>query len=164
MRPINYFVQSFWEYLGRAIPYLIVYGLVTGIISPIFHRGLLYGVSSLLLMAVTYGMFFLMITAISLCSFWLIQVWPLRPVLSALFLLLGGQAFPLQVLPAAFSWLIYNPFSLAGNQLTLLLLGKLSLDQIAITGGWTMLWTVAVLVLIKLTWHRGIRSYKGVGS
>ncbi|WP_203641899.1 ABC-2 family transporter protein [Levilactobacillus andaensis] len=164
MRPINYFVQSFWDYLGRAIPYLIIYGLATGIISPVFHRGPLYGLSSLLLMAVTYGMFFLMITAISLCSFWLVQVWPLRPVLSALFLLLGGQAFPLQVLPATFSWLIYNPFSLAGNQLTLLLLGKLSLGQIATTGGWAMLWTIVALVLIKLTWQRGIRSYEGVGS
>ncbi|MFC6261170.1 ABC-2 family transporter protein [Levilactobacillus fujinensis] len=164
MRPINYFIQSFWDYLGRAIPYLFVYGLATAIVSPVFHRGLLYGLSSFLLMVITYGMFFLLVTAISLCTFWLVQVWPLRPVLSALFLLLGGQAFPLQVLPPAFSWLIYNPFSLAGNQLTLLLLGKLSLRQVATAGSWAMLWTVVTLALLKLTWHRGIRSYEGVGS
>ncbi|WP_143463701.1 ABC-2 family transporter protein [Levilactobacillus enshiensis] len=164
IRPINYFIQSFWDYFGRAIPYLIVYGLTTGLVSPVFHRGLRYGLSSLLLMLITYGMFFLLITAISLCSFWLVQVWPLRPVLSALFLLLGGQAFPLQVLPSAVSWLIYNPFSLAGNQLTLLLLGKLSLYQIAIATGWAIIWTVVALAILKLTWQRGIHSYEGVGS
>ena len=164
MRPINYFIQSFWDYLGRGLPFLVIYGLATGFISPVFRRGLLYALSSLLLMVLTYGMFFLMITTISLCSFWLVQVWPLRPVLSALFLLLGGQAFPLQVLPPAFAWLIYNPFSLAGNQLTLLLLGKLSLNQILLAGGWALGWAVVALGILKIVWPRGIRSYEGVGS
>ncbi|WP_125579657.1 ABC-2 family transporter protein [Levilactobacillus cerevisiae] len=164
LRPINYFRQSFWTYLGQATPYLVVYGLAIGLVSPIFHQGWVYVLGSLLLLGVTYGMYFLLISLISLTSFWLIQVWPLRPVLSALFLLLGGQAFPLQILPHAWQWLTLNPFALAGNQLTLLLLGKLSQSQLWLATGTAVGWLLLAAVLLKIVWRRGIRSFEGVGG
>lgn len=164
LRPINYFRQSFWTYAGQATPYLVIYGLAIALISPVFRHGWRMGLSSLVLIILTYVMFFLLISVISLISFWLVQVWPLRPVLNALFLLLGGQAFPLQILPASWHWLTVNPFALAGNQLTLLLLGKLSAHQLTLDIGMATLWLVLALVLIKVLWRRGIQTYEGVGS
>lgn len=164
LRPINYFTQSFWTYVGQATPYLIIYGLAIGLGSPVMRMGWAYGIGSLLLIGLTFLMYFLLISLISLTSFWLIQVWPLRPVINALFLLLGGQAFPLQILPKTWQWLTLNPFSLAGNQLTLLLLGKLSQPQLWRDSGMALLWLIITTILLKKIWRRGIQSYEGVGS
>ncbi|TGD18132.1 ABC-2 family transporter protein [Levilactobacillus suantsaiihabitans] len=150
LRPINYFRQSFWTYVGQATPYLIIYGLAIAFISPVFRRGWGYGLASLGLIILTYVMFFSLISGVSLISFWLVQVWPLRPVLNALFLLLGGQAFPLQILPSAWRWVALNPFALAGNQLTLLLLGKLSVHQLTIDLAMAAGWLVLAIVVVKV--------------
>lgn len=164
LRPINYTTQSFWQYLGQATPFLVIYGLGMAFVSPIFHRGWQIALLSLGFLGLTYIMFFLLVSVVSLCSFWLVQTWPLRPVLNALFLLLGGQSFPLQVLPTHWQWLTHTPFALAGNQLTLLLLGKLSSTTLLTDCGWSSVWLAICGLSFRFIWRRGLRSFEGVGS
>jgi len=164
LRPVKLLIQAFFEYLGLSFPYLIIYGFVLVVSSETSSRSFAEILMTLALFAIIYITFFLLISAMSLVSFWLIQVWPMRPVINALFMLLGGQAFPLQVLPQSFHWLEYTPFALAGNQLALLSLGKVSSVQMLFIFLASISWSLVFLVLIKGLWHKGIHAYEGVGS
>lgn len=160
IRPINLLFYSFVQYLGSTFPFLVLYLAIflhTIIINP------MKGIVSLGCIAIIYFMFFLLITWISLCSFWLIQVWPLKPIFSACFYMLGGQLFPLQVLPSSFHWLTYNPFALAGNQMALISMGKLSFRSLLLDVIVAIGWIVILECLIQLEGRRGLKKFEGVG-
>lgn len=161
LRPVNILMQGFFEYLGRSFPYLLIYMGVFWVVKPISN--LLVGLGSLGLFLTIYVMFYMLVTLMGLSSFWLIQIWPMQPVFNACFFLLGGQLFPLQVLPKNFRWLLYNPFSLAGNQLTMLSIGDMSEEEFFRSFLWALIWILLLGVLIHLFWKRGNLRYEGVG-
>lgn len=162
LRPISFALKEFFEYLGSTFPFVLIYMLFFAFAIGI--HDLFFLILSLVLIVSVYIMFFLLVASISLCSFWLIQVWPLRPVITAAFLLLGGQSFPLQVLPNSLQWLIYNPFSLAGNQLTLLVLKRLTYKDVILDIALSCIWSFILIITMKLTWIKGLKSYEGVGG
>ena len=161
IRPVNLLYFSFTQYIGTTFPFLIIY-LLLFFINLITNPVKIF--LSLIAVTMIYIMFFLLITFISLCGFWLIQVWPLRPIFTSCFLLLGGQLFPLQVLPKFLHWTIYNPFALAGNQMALISMGKLSFQEIICDFLISFGWSLALMMLIKIVGRKGLQKFEGVGS
>lgn len=161
IKPVNLLGFSFSQYIGTTFPFLLIYLflLLINLISNPIKASL-----SILSIVTIYGMFFLLVICISLCGFWLIQVWPLRPIFTSCFLLLGGQLFPLQILPKFMHWIIYNPFALAGNQMALISMEKLSMQGIIsdflISWGWILI----LITLINIIGRKGLRKFEGVGA
>lgn len=161
IRPVNLLYFSFGQYVGKAFPFLLIYLIVLPFSMTTNPIKLII---SLLSIVTIYIMFFLLITCISLCSFWLIQVWPLQPIINACFLLLGGKLFPLQLLPSSIRWIVYNPFGLAGNQLALISMGKLSIREILFNFIIAILWILILNKLINFWGRKGLKKFEGVGA
>lgn len=160
IRPINLLYFSLSQYIGRAFPFLFIYSVI--LILNLITNPIKLLVSIISIVTI-YVMFFLLITCIGLCGFWLIQIWPLRPIISACFLLLGGKLFPLQLLPGSLRWLIYNPFGMAGNQLALISMGKLSIQEIFFNFVIAMIWGIILNKLIIFWGNKGLKRFEGVG-
>lgn len=160
IRPINLLYFSLSQYVGKAFPFLLIYMiiLVFNLISNPIKL-----LISIISVVTIYIMFFLLITCISLCGFWLIQVWPLRPIINACFLLLGGKLFPLQLLPNSLRWQVYNPFGLAGNQLAMISMGKLSIQDILFNLVIAVIWIFILNKLIVFWGNKGLKKFEGVG-
>ena len=164
LRPINIFGQGLFEYFGENLFYVVIFLVLFLIFSPLIHVSA--GLTCLAVVGtlLTVVMFYLMITLLGISGFWLIQLWPLRSVLSAMYLLLGGRYFPLQSLPQQYSWLTYNPFSLAGNELSMMYLGKIDAYQLMLNLSAVISWIVLFTIIIYFLWKKGLRHYEGVGN
>lgn len=163
LRPINIFLQGLFEYAGENFFYLIVFVTLFVVSAILKHNQTTMLFLSLVSIVLTIVMFYLMVTAIGISGFWLVQLWPLRSTLSALYLLLGGRYFPLRALPARYDWLVYNPFSLAGNELSVTFLGKVHEGQLLINIGTIVVWIIMFFLIINWAWKKGLRHYEGVG-
>ncbi|WP_395386975.1 ABC transporter permease [Pediococcus parvulus] len=164
IRPINIFIQGLFQYIGNEAFYIFAFLCI----SFYFVKSEYSSWASIILIFIfivcTYLMFYTCISCIALTSFWLVQVWPLRPVLTALFLLLGGQYFPLKVLPLElYNVVRWSPFSLAGNTLSTILLGHVDgvriLENILVSLGWLLFF----MIVYKFGWKCGLNKYMGVG-
>jgi ABC-2 type transport system permease protein len=102
---------------------------------------------------------------LALLAFWLTQVSVINQFYMMVFLFLSGQLVPLTFLPAPlqsatdwlpFRWLISFPVEV--------LLGRLTAGGI-LSGLLVQLsWLLCALVLLRITWRRGIRRYSAVGG
>ena len=107
-RPLSLYWYLFNYNLGLQTPLLLLYLIVLLFLvksaGPVFLL-LIYRLLSSL-------MFFRLMMVLAMLSFWLINMWPLRSGINAVYLLLGGLYFPLNLLGPVYQYLKYNPFSL----------------------------------------------------
>jgi len=166
LRPISILGESFSYYLGNKIVYIIIY-LVICItacfrnISFRFH----YMMGCMLFVVINFVMFFMLISLISTLGFRLIQMWPLRPVLTAFYLLLGGVYFPLDLLPQwIYQLVVLNPFSLIGHVMTRSMQGAYSTGEMFFYCIISALWIVIFRFFYERAMKRGLKLYEGMGS
>lgn len=164
LRPISILKESFANFIGSKLVWIIVcflfwqIGIIMGRLSVGSCVGLVFVVSN-------FVMFFLLLSVVSTISFWLVQTWTLRPVLSAMYLLLGGLYFPLDLLPERLSLVLqYTPFALVGHVTTKLFQGLYTDAEMLkfILASW--IWAIVFLGLYQYLWQRGLRKYEGMGS
>ncbi|MGK3963882.1 ABC transporter permease [Sorangium sp. So ce118] len=108
---------------------------------------------------------FLVGSVVGALSFWLVEMWPIKPLYASLMALLGGTMFPLDLLPPAIGDLVQaTPFALFGFVNTRALQGALSTREIAAYLAVSLLWNATCAALYQLLWRRGLRRYEAVNG
>lgn len=170
LRPISLLKESFAVFMGQKFIYLaifiVIYMFSLGSISiEGYNYDFLYFMALIIFALLAMVMFFLMISAISTLGFWLIQMWPTRPVLNALYLILGGLYFPLNLLPnSIYVWVQYNPFSLVGYQFSNALQGKLEMNTLLLSCVICLGWALLFFLIYQFNLVKGLKKYEGMGS
>lgn len=158
VKPINILGEYFSNYTGKKLINIIL--MVTVIL--IFKKSVSININVMVLIIVNYIMFFMLISFISTISFWIIQVWPLRPILNGLYMLLGGIYFPLDILPSKIYRVIkYNPFSIVGHFTSRAIQGEYTNFQIQEITLISILYIFLFYILYKILFKKGLKKYEG---
>ncbi|MBC7365901.1 MAG: ABC-2 family transporter protein [Undibacterium sp.] len=100
-----------------------------------------------------------------LLTFWFLEIQGFVILSMAIESLLGGQMFPLDLLPA---WLFriaqFLPFYYQTYFPTAILTGRIELAAAIHGFGLQLLWVLLLLALNQLLWHRGLRRHTAVGG
>lgn len=164
LRPYSFLGQEIAFFLGDKLLYLLLY-LVAIISTLAMGYEWYYTLALIVLLISNLMMFSLLINFIANLGFWLIQTWPLRPILNAAYSLLGGLLFPLNLLPSPlYHILVNNPFSLIGFQYTLALQHRLLLAEIWRNTSLALLWSVVFYIGYRWSFKRGLKRYEGMGA
>lgn len=168
LRPISLLKESFAVFMGQKCIYLVIFAVIYlfsfGSVTTAGDHSL-YFIALILFTVLIIVMFFLLISMISTLGFWLIQMWPIRPVLNALYLILGGLYFPLNLFPNSIYKVVqYNPFSLVGYQYSNALQGKLDMNRLWLSCMICLGWAVLFLIIYNLSLAKGLKKYEGMGS
>lgn len=108
---------------------------------------------------------FLMDSCITLIAFWTTRVWSIQQFDYAIAALLNGSFVPLALMPAWVQTIAQVlPYQLSVSFPVLLLLNKLTPEQIALNYALGIFWTVVLFGLFMLMWKRAIRQYSAVGA
>jgi ABC-2 type transport system permease protein len=98
-------------------------------------------------------------------AFWVTRVNALNQLYYVVFLFLAGVAAPLALLPEPVrvlaTWLPF--YRMLGFPVEVLL-GRLTPQQVLIGVGAQIAWLTVAVVLLNVTWARGIRKYSAVGA
>lgn len=96
-------------------------------------------------------------------SFWVIQMWPMKPLYGSLMAILGGGLFPLDLLPNYLGKVIeVLPFSLFGYVNAKLIQGNLSTEQISYFLLASITWILIFTIIYIITWRLGLKNYESV--
>ncbi|MBS4456895.1 ABC transporter permease [Tuanshanicoccus lijuaniae] len=164
LRPYSILLQSFAEYLGDRFIYLVLY-LSVLIVSLGMGYSPYYLLHVLVFLVCNAVMYFTLMSLIGTLGFWLIQMWPLRAVMNAVYMILGGLLFPLNLLPESLYLLLQrNPFALVAYQYTLALQNQLTIAQIQVNILYSIAWAVICYVAYKLSFKKGLLRYEGMGA
>ncbi|MGL4662245.1 MAG: ABC transporter permease [Culicoidibacterales bacterium] len=161
LRPICLLGEFLASFLGQKIMYIVfVFICIIFLSEPSSQLYL-----RLVYLGVSFTIFFLLMAVISNVGFWLIQMWPMRPVISGLYMLLGGLFFPLNLLPGNIYVIIqYNPFAFFGFHITNILQGMYSNETIYTLLVVSIFWISLLYGIYKLSLNRGLKKYEGMGA
>lgn len=163
LRPYSFLAYSFYEYLGSKILYLVLYGSLF-LLSFSFYGNLSYPFYQILFLAINLVMFFMFISVVGLLGFWLVQMWPLRPVMTALYMLFAGLLFPLDLLPEPFyNFFSKTPFALVGYHFTLALQNQYTVSELKNYVLLSVLWALCFYLIYKIVFKIGLKKYEGMG-
>lgn len=111
----------------------------------------------LLLMQIKY--------VLGLSAFWLAEVGGLLEIWNILLAVFAGRLLPLDLLPqwmrAAGAWL---PFHLLYDFPMRVLLGRIEPREVALNMALQMMWAVALGLLVRQSWRRGLLAYEAYGG
>lgn len=157
-KPVSLYVYLYFQFLGSQLPLLLVYlAAVLAMQLPIDIIITLF-----LYVLVAAIMFFNLMMIVGSLSFWLINLWPLRSGLYAIYLLLGGLYFPLKMFGSRiYSWLKYNPFSLVTDipaNFAISKAGQLQKYYFAV-----IIWAIVFYFGYLIIYAKGQKKYEGTG-
>lgn len=124
----------------------------------------------LLLFAIFIALFsfvlhFFLDMCLSYAAFWMDDAWSLSHLKFVCLLMFGGQAFPLDLVPAGGRWLFellpfrfvyYFPLSVA--------LGRVNVQEFVWGFTQLLIWTMFFYVLHKILWNKGLKKYGAYGN
>jgi ABC-2 type transport system permease protein len=172
LKPINYFAYRFSIFVAARmvsglivfVPLLIALPLLKEYLTyPLDYHVLVYGLPAMAMSAVIQ---FSIAYCFGLLSFWFLEIQGFVILSMALETLLGGQMFPLDLLPAwAYSIARCLPFYYQMYFPAAIFTGRLT-DPGAIFQGYAIQagWVVALLLVNQLLWVRGLRRHTAVGG
>lgn len=159
-RPLSLYWYLFNYNLGLQTPLLLLYLILLLFLvksaGPVF----------LLLIYLLLGslMFFSLMMVLAMLSFWLINMWPLRSGINAVYLLLGGLYFPLNLLGPVYQYLKYNPFSLVTDFPARLLTRTTDQRDFFTNCLAVCCWLLLSVLLGKALFKKGIKTFEGAGA
>lgn len=149
IRPYSLLKESFAIFIGQRLFFISIY-IIIFVLKIINTDNVKYNSLLFLYFISILIMLNLLINLIGNLGFWLIQVWPLRPLFNAIYMLFGGLYFPLNLLPEnIYITIKYNPFSLIGYQFTKMIQGLLSNEEFLCNLVSTWIWIIVFFVLYK---------------
>ncbi|MCT3494296.1 ABC-2 family transporter protein [Lactobacillus delbrueckii] len=159
-RPLSLHWYLFNYNLGLQAPLLLLYLILLLFLvksaGPVFLLLIYLLLSSL--------MFFSLMMVLAMLSFWLINMWPLRSGINAVYLLLGGLYFPLNLLGPVYQYLKYNPFSLVTDFPARLLTGTTDWRDFFANCLAVCCWLLFSVLLGKALFKKGIKTFEGTGA
>ncbi|MFC4803915.1 hypothetical protein [Filifactor villosus] len=164
LRPYSFLGENLSAYLGRRSIYLIAYTLILFAFSLKKSSGGYYLLVFVALL-INFLMFFTLMQGIGNLAFFITEMWPIRPLVNALYFLLGGIYFPLNFLPYnIYRFLRYNPFAMVTYQLTLAVEKKLEISELVRNISISFWWLVFFYLIYKLSFRAGLKRYEGMGA
>lgn len=159
-RPLSLYWYLFNYNLGLQTPLLLLYLILLLFLlksaGPVLLLLIYLFLSSL--------MFFSLMMVLAMLSFWLINMWPLRSGINAVYLLLGGLYFPLNLLGPVYQYLKYNPFSLVTDFPARLLTGTTDWRDFFANCLAVCCWLLLSVLLEKTLFKKGIKTFEGAGA
>jgi ABC-2 type transport system permease protein len=123
---------------------------------------------ALLFVVSTMGAFLLLMQIkylLGLSAFWLAEVGGLLEIWNILLAVFAGRLLPLDLLPAWMratgAWL---PFHLLYDFPMRVLLGRIEAREVALNIGLQLMWALALGVLVRQSWRRGLLAYEAYGG
>ncbi|WP_374018895.1 ABC-2 family transporter protein [Paenibacillus thiaminolyticus] len=166
IRPYSFLADSAAQFLGSKI----IDALLTLMLTLLFlATGLAtwpsLNILGLFLFLSNFLLLFMFGAFLSCLSFWLIQMWPLKPLYNAMMAILGGNLYPLDLLPDIWFRVInFTPFPLLGYVNTKLLQGKLEYHDLQYYVLLSFCWLVVFSIGYKWLFMKGLRKYEGVNA
>ena len=172
LKPVNYFAYRFSIYLSARLvtgllillPVIVTYPLLKDyLVLPTDTWRLAIGLPALVMSAlIQFGIAY----CFGLLTFWFLEIQGLVILSMALESVLGGQIFPLDLMP---EWLFrisqYLPYYYQMYFPVAIFTGRLNDPAAALNGLLIQaVWVVAILSLGQLLWRRGLRLHTAVGG
>ena len=170
VQPINYFWVVFWRELAEkclnlvsAVFEIIIFVLLVG--SPFFWQTDL-SVLALFFISVVLAfiLYFILSYLVSLIAFWSREAMGPKFLFEWFLEFSSGIFFPLSILPKLFfislsilpfAYLVYSPLRIY--------LGKAGIHEIVNGFLLSIFWIIAIGLLTRLTWIKGLKKYSGEG-
>ena len=172
LKPVNYFAYRFSIYVSARLvtgllillPLLFLFPLLKDHLTiPLDGWRLAVGLPALVMSAlIQFGIAY----CFGMMSFWLLEIQGLVILSMAIESVLGGQIFPLDLLP---DWLFrlsqYLPYYYQMYFPVAIFTGRLNDPAAAVAGlGLQACWVVIILALGEFLWRRGLRLHTAVGG
>jgi len=172
LKPVNYFAYRFSIYLSARLvtgvlillPLLVLYPLLRDyLVVPVDGWRLAVGLPALVMSAlIQFGIAY----CFGMMSFWFLEIQGLVVLSMAIESVLGGQIFPLDLLP---DWLFrlsqYLPYYYQMYFPVAVFTGRINDPAAAVTGlGIQACWVVLILAFGQFLWCRGLRLHTAVGG
>ncbi len=171
LKPINYFLYRFSIFVAARLVSGLLVLLPLALAYPCLHDYLSFpdewwrlglGLPAMLLSALIQ---FTIACCFGLLTFWFLEIQGFVILSLAIESLLGGQMFPLDLMP---EWIFrlaqYLPFYYQMYFPVAIFTGRIDYDQavqgLAVQGGWVLI----LLVCTRLLWSRGLRRHTAVGG
>jgi ABC-2 type transport system permease protein len=172
LKPINYFAYRFSIYAAARlvsgmlvfIPLLVAYPFISDYITfptDLWRVGL--GIPAILFGAVIQ---FSIAYCFGMLTFWFLEIQGFVILSMAIESVLGGQIFPLDLLPPAVLRVAeYLPFYYQMYFPAAIFTGRINDPALVIRGlGIELCWVIALLLINQLLWRRGLRRHTAVGG
>ncbi len=172
LKPVNYFGYRFSIYLSARLvtglliilPVLATYPLLKDyLVLPHDWWRLALGLPALVMSAlIQFGIAY----CFGLMSFWFLEIQGLVILSMAIESVLGGQIFPLDLLPGSlFRLSQFLPYYYQMYFPVAIFTGRLSDPAAVVHGlGIQLIWVIAILALGQVLWRRGLRLHTAVGG
>lgn len=172
LKPINYFLYRFSIFVAARLVSGALVFLPLLIALPFIHEFLTFpsapwvipvGLAAMLLSAVIQ---FSIAYCFGLLTFWFLEIQGFVILSMAIETVLGGQMFPLDLLPSwAYTLAKYLPFYYQMYFPAAIFTGRIA-DPTAIAQGFGLqiFWVLALLLVNQLLWTRGLRRHTAVGG
>lgn len=169
LRPISYFLNHFAQHIGGLITNFIYYAPVVLIAFVLLKDYFVYPQNFIQLIFFVLSfflaimMYFLIYYIIGLTSFWFGMIQGLNHGLQVLVAFMGGKYLPLDLFPAwlrnftkflPFQYMLYEPISIFLNKT------MVNWQSLLVP----LAWVIALFVLAKVLWKRGVIIYEAYGA
>lgn len=171
LKPINYFVYRFSIFISARlvsgmlalIPLLVVLPFLREYISyPSEHWRYLVAIPALAMSAMIQ---FTIAYCFGMLTFWFLEIQSFIILSMAIETMLGGQVFPLDLLPSWFFEISkYLPYYYQMYFPAAILTGRIDAPSIGSALVIQAFWVVALLGVAQLLWQRGLRRHTAVGG
>ncbi|MEK5040233.1 ABC transporter permease [Sporosarcina sp. FSL K6-3457] len=163
-RPYSFHIENFFVFFGKkVIEILILIFVIIGLIFFVNFKFNLPSYLDILLLFSNFILLFIFGATLGNLSFWVIQMWPMKPLYGSLMAILGGGLFPLDLLPNYLGKVIeVLPFSLFGYVNAKLIQGNLSTEQISYFLLASITWILIFTIIYIITWRLGLKNYESV--
>lgn len=172
LKPVNYYAYRFSVFVSARLVSGLLVLLPLAIAFPILKDTLVIpvdwparlalGLPAMFLSALVQ---FTIAYCFGLLTFWFLEIQSFVILSMAVEVLLGGQMFPLDLLPA---WLFqlssYLPYYYMMYFPAAIFTGRLPLGEIASGLAIQAAWVVILLVIAQFLWMRGLRKHTAVGG
>jgi len=172
LKPINYFAYRFSIFVAArlvsglliVLPLLLAYPFLKDyLVLPTEAWRLWLGIPALMLSAVIQ---FSIAFCFGLMSFWFLEIQSFVILSFAIETLLGGQVFPLDLMPAGlYKVSQYLPYYYQMYFPAAIFTGRIHSASEVVSGlGIQVIWAAALLLIGKTLWARGLRHHTAVGG
>ncbi|KRN76815.1 ABC transporter permease [Weissella minor] len=163
LRPINIKWESLSAYIGSKLIFIFI--LIVAIM--LFSGGNVFNVVKLIVyLLISLVLWHELMFMIGSLSFWIIQMWPLRPIINAFYLFFGGLLFPLDVLPDFwYQCFRFLPVALVSSDFVQALIKiqtapSLIIEYLLIS----IIWLIGLTLMTNKLFSNGLKHFEGVGA
>lgn len=171
IKTVDYMSYYLFIDIPRRLVFILVSIIPLIIVGIVFKKYItititFYNISFFIISLVLgYLINFLINFLVSEYAFYFSEVTALFGAYNVLLHLVSGKIIPLNIFPEyIYKFLLLTPFQFGGFFQSVILLNKLTNNEILLTSILGAVWVIILLILCKLIWKQGIKRYSAFGG